>query len=125
MICQQCDHGQRYCADQCRQIAQKNAAKRAQTKYQNSRKGRINNAQRQQRFRQRQKQKDKNVTHLGSPAPNADDLLVEKPCLRTNEQQLQELRSNYRCHFCCKHCGSRCRVGFLKKRTKYPYQSKQ
>ncbi len=122
MVCQRCDRGQRYCAGPCRQLAKKAANQRAQTKYQKSRQGRINNALRQRRFRQRQKENAKKVTHPGSPPGTAGDLLVEKPCRMKNVPIPVPLGTDYCCHFCRERCGTLFRVGFLKKRTTTPYQ---
>ncbi len=124
MICQQCDHGQRYCAEGCRQLARKASSKRANTKYQNSRKGRFNNAERQRRFRQRQKQKSTIVTDQGSPSRSRNDLLIEKLCAHKSTPKMQQIDTGTVCHFCGCLCGPFFRGGFLKKRTTYPYQSK-
>ena len=124
MVCQQCDVGQRYCARGCRQHARKDSCKRAQLKYQNSRKGRLNNAQRQQRFRQRQIEKTKKVTHQTSLSRPANDLLIQKPVADKKIRKKQNIQKHNGCHFCGCRCGPLFRVGFLKKRTTYPYRSK-
>lgn len=124
MVCQQCDTGQRYCARGCRQHARKASCKRAQLKYQNSRKGRVNNAQRQHRFRQRQKEKAKRVTHQTSLSIPANDLLIEKRIANNKAIKKSKRRDYNACHFCGRHCGDLFRMGFLKKRTTYPYRSK-
>jgi beta-N-acetylglucosaminidase len=127
MICQLCDHGQRYCARGCRQHARKDSCKRARIKYQNSRKGRMNNALRQHRFRQRQKEKPKKVTHQTSLSIPVNDLLIGKPIANnkaTKRQKRPKRHDHNVCHFCGRHCGDVFRVGFLKKRTTYPYRSK-
>jgi len=124
MVCQPCDHGQRYCARGCRQHARKDACKRAQLKYQNSRKGRLNNAQRQHRFRQRQKEKPEIVTHQTSLSIPANDLLIEKQIAHHKATKRPKRADHNVCHFCGRHCGDLFRVGFLKKRTTYPYRSK-
>ncbi len=124
MVCQSCDHGQRYCARGCRQRARKESCKRAQIKYQNTRKGRMNNAQRQKCFRQRQKEKVKIVTYQTSPSISVNDLLTPKPV--TDQKTFKKPKTHHQnvCHFCGCHCGPLFRVGFLKKRTTYPYRSK-
>jgi hypothetical protein len=124
MVCQQCDTGQRYCAQGCRQHARKDSCKRAQVNYQNSRKGRMNNARRQQRFRQRQKEKAKKVTHQTSPSSPANDLLTQAFHAGKNNPGRRRIGSDTVCHFCGCRCGPLFRVGFLKKRTTYPYRSK-
>ena len=130
IVCQQCDVGQRYCARGCRQHARKDSCKRAQQKYQNSRKGRMTNAQRQRRFRQRQKvkakakAKAKKVTHQTSLSSSANDLLIQKPVVHKKTRQKPKTHNQNVCHFCSCRCGPLFRVGFLKKRTTYPYRSK-
>jgi len=124
MVCQSCDTGQRYCARGCRQQARKDACKRARLKYQNSRKGRINNARRQQRFRQRQKEKSKIVTDQASLSIPANALLIEKQVSYNNAMTKPKRHQDNACHFCGRQCTDWFRVGFLKKRTMYPYRSK-
>ena len=125
MVCQQCDHGQRYCAEGCRQAARKSTRQRANKKYQNSRQGRFNNAARQKRFRQRQKEKANKVTYQGSPASPPNVPLIEKLCPRQNGEKVQQKPIETVCHFCGCPSGRYFRGGFLKKRTTYPYQSKK
>lgn len=124
MVCQPCDYGQRYCAHGCRQRARKDACKRAQQKYQNSHKGRMTNALRQRRFRQRQKAKLKKVTHQTSLSSSANDLLIQKRVAHKKTPKKPKTHNQNVCHFCGCRCGPLFRVGFLKKRTTYPYRSK-
>jgi hypothetical protein len=134
MVCQHCDHGQRYCAKDCRELARKTSCKRAKEKYQKSHKGRVNNAERQQRFRQKQKeknnlvsyqcQKNQKVTDQGSLSNASSDLLIERPCARKNTLIKQKIVVKPICHFCGCLYPPKFRVGFLKTRTTYPYQSK-
>lgn len=123
MVCQPCDHGQRYCSGQCRKIARRESLKRANKKYQNSLKGRFNNAERQHRFRRRKKLKKKIVTDQGSPTKLSHDLLINKLCIFEKQPKTSPIQANKTCHFCGRPCGSFFRTGFLKKRTIYPYQS--
>jgi len=126
MICQQCDRGQRYCAGECRHIARKISCQRANKKYQNSRQGRFNNAERQSRFRYRKNQYNENkqkVTDQGSPSMPVNDLLIEKHCPQEISEKLQHISTENICHFCGCPCGPFFRGVFLKKRTTYPYQS--
>lgn len=101
IICTRCDRGQRYCAGECRHEARSESRKRAAKKYQSSRAGRFNNADRQRRFRERKKQK---VTHQGSIQKPLHDLL--KTCLtETKKTQTLSLSGfTLRCH----HCGCVC-----------------
>jgi hypothetical protein len=125
ILCQQCDRGQRYCADQCRSIARKTSIKRANKKYQNTTKGRFNNAERQRRFRLSQTQKKKIVTDQGSPSKRSRDLLTVELCALKNRTKVLPILSKTTCHFCGSPIGQFFRVGFLKKRTVYPYISKR
>jgi len=132
MVCQHCDHGQRYCAQGCREVARKTSCKRANTKYQKSLKGRFKNAERQQRFRHKRKenlvrnqlQKTQKVTDQGSLSNASNDLLIEAPCAHKKRLKKQEITVKPICHFCGCLYRAKFRVGFLKARTKYPYQSK-
>ena len=124
MICQQCDHGQRYCANECRQLARKSSLKRCNRKYQNSLKGRFNNAERQRRFRKK-KQLEKRVTDQSSPSKQSRDLLLSKVCALKNRSKIPTFRTKTVCHFCGVPGGPFFRVGFLKKRTIYPCRSKR
>ena len=124
MVCQSCDHGQRYCADGCRELAKKDSEKRANKKYQNSRQGRFKNAERQRRFRQRQKLKAKIVTYQGSPPSLPNDLLIEKFCPPKRKSKIQQTKAEAVCHFCGSPCGPFFRGGFLRKRAANAYQSK-
>jgi len=101
IVCSRCDHGQRYCPDQCRHEARSDSLKRAARKYQSSRAGRFNNAARQQRFRQRQKQK---VTHHGSPENGFNDLLKADLAQPEKAKKPWLTRSTLYCH----HCGAVC-----------------
>ena len=51
IICHHCERGQRYCANGCSKKARKDSVQRAGKKYQKTRRGRFNNAARQQRYR--------------------------------------------------------------------------
>ena len=84
----------------------------------------MNTAHRQQRFRQRQKEKVKIVTHQTSLSIPANALLIEKPVMHKKAVTKLKTRPRHVCHFCGRQCGDLFRVGFLKKRTTYPYRSK-
>lgn len=67
IICRRCDRGQIYCAKGCAQQARRRAQRDAGRRYQTSRRGRLNHAARNRRYRAR----TKNGTHQGSLAkPN-------------------------------------------------------
>ena len=110
IICSHCDHGQRYCAGECRHEARDESTKRATKKYQSTRTGRFKNAARQQRFRQRKQQK---VTHQGSTRKALHDLLK----IRLEETKKTQKRSLPDTACRCHHCGAICdpflRLDFL------------
>lgn len=54
-VCQRCDFGRRYCGEPCRRKARKRDVRRAQRKYAGRPKGRLNNRDRQRRFRMRRR----------------------------------------------------------------------
>ena len=54
-VCQRCDFGRRYCGEPCRRKARKRDVRRARRKYAGSPKGRLNNRDRQRRFRRRRR----------------------------------------------------------------------
>jgi hypothetical protein len=101
IVCRRCDRGQRYCTDGCSQAARKESIKRAGGKYQATRPGRINNAARQQRYRERQQQK---VTHHRSLAIMLRDLLQPLPDELKKVDMPVEPGATVRCH----HCGAVC-----------------
>jgi hypothetical protein len=59
MVCRRCDRGHVYCAKGCAQQARRDSLQRAGARYRSSRRGRLNNAERQRRFRARHQK----VTH--------------------------------------------------------------
>ncbi len=101
IVCSRCDHGQRYCAGNCRHKARSESQKRASEKYQSTRMGRFNNAARQHQFRQRQQQK---VTHQGSVKNRLHGLLKIQLRLPVKAQNPVLPSDIYHCH----HCGGIC-----------------
>ncbi len=110
IICSRCDHGQRYCAGECRHQARTESLKRASKKHQHSRAGRFNNAARQQRFRARQIQK---VTHQGSTSKRLHDLLKTRLTEIKKTQKPSFQNSTCHCHFCGAVCDPFLRQDFL------------
>lgn len=53
------DRGNTYCGLSCSRMARQKSLRSAGKKYQNTRKGKFNNAERQKRYRERQKQLQK------------------------------------------------------------------
>jgi hypothetical protein len=72
IICSCCDRGQVYCNGGCGVWARQRTLQAAGRRYQTSPHGRRQHAARMSRYRSRQKK----VTHHGSPAPAAGDLLA-------------------------------------------------
>ena len=101
IICSRCDRGHRYCAGVCGYQARSESLKRAGQKYQATRTGRFNNADRQQRFRARNQQK---VTHHGSAQKPLHDLLKA----RLTQLEKAITSSSLVPMVVCHHCGSVC-----------------
>jgi len=101
VICSRCDHGQRYCTNGCSQQARKKSLKRSRQKYQNSFRGRCNNAARQKRFRAKKKEK---VTHHTSFKIPRHDVL-SRPLTGMNKSAI---RQKYGKIMICHHCGEQC-----------------
>ncbi len=110
IVCTHCDRGQRYCTDGCSQEARKESIKRARAKYQATRPGRMNNAARQQRYRERQQQK---VTHHRSLAIILRDLLQTVPDEIKRADMPGKTDATVRCHHCGAVCGPFLRSDFL------------
>ena len=110
IICSHCDRGQRYCAGDCRHKARLESTTRATKKYQQSRAGQFNNADRQHRFRQRQKQK---VTHQGSARKPLHGLLKTRLTEIKKTQKPSFSGSTCHCHYCGADCEPFLRLDFL------------
>src|SRR3990167_6477400 len=54
IICSPCDHGQIYCSPDCSRSARKKSCDEAEKRYQQTEKGKLKHALRQQRYRERQ-----------------------------------------------------------------------
>lgn len=112
LICSHCDRGQRYCADDCSQLARAHSLKAAGQRYQTSLLGRYKHAARQRRYRARQTK----VTHQGSPPSAPDDLLPAIPtlCVEVTSPLL------WHCHFCGLLQAQFVRNNFLRRRIRRP-----
>lgn len=55
-ICSNCDYRNKYCGLSCSKMARQKYLRAVRKRYQNSRKGKFNNAKRQKCYRERQKQ---------------------------------------------------------------------
>ncbi len=111
IICHHCDHGQRYCANGCSKKARKDSLHRASKKYQATRRGRFNNALRQQRYRCKKKQK---VTHHSSLKMSLHDVLVKRLMSDKKVANPPHYGKTMRCHHCGKVCSPFLRDDFLR-----------
>lgn len=118
IICSHCDRGHRYCGEHCAQSARRQSRRRAGAKYQSSRRGRVANAARQQRYRECQRQK---VTHQGSPPTNDRDLLPSKLSRHQNSDREGRFLTTtlIYCHFCQRQCDHFVRRDFLRRTSRY------
>jgi hypothetical protein len=82
-ICQRCDHGNVYCAGECADIRRRESLRRAQARYQRSRRGAHRHAERQRRLRARQRQTPQIVTHQGSPSAVTQCIVAVSPLLQS------------------------------------------
>lgn len=108
VVCSDCDRGQIYCGQVCSRPARLESHRAANKRYQQSFKGRMNHASRQQRYRELKKI----VTdHSSMPVMESVVLLsVEIPC---SEPEIQSVVGCDVCHFCKKPVTSFFRYGFL------------
>lgn len=113
VICHHCDRGNVYCGDGCAKSARMDTQRRARTKYQSSRAGRMVNALRQRRYRARQRQK---VTQQGSSLCRLNDVLPLKKNNVYKRKQPAGIVNKpvLRCHFCQCKCDVFLRLDFLR-----------
>ena len=107
VICSHCDRSNIYCSKSCAGLARKASLNAAGKRYQNTRRGRSNHAERQHRYRTRYKK----VTHQGSPEPSSNDPLA------TWSETLASVATTevegIRCHFCGRLCSAFLRLEYL------------
>ena len=116
-VCTSCDRGQRYCCANCRTQARQACQCRASACYQSSRVGSINHARRQRRYRQREQQQpepEQIVTHQGSQAAFAGDLLMPEMELDVIKDQADAAASLRHCHWCGRAISNVRRMGWLR-----------
>lgn len=111
IICHHCDRGQRYCTNGCSEQARKTSTKRASKKYQATRRGRFNNAARQQRYRSQIKQK---VTHHSSLKIALHDVLTKRSAPAKKAVIPPKYEKTMRCHHCGEICSPFLRDDFLR-----------
>ena len=74
-ICSYCDRGRQYCSEGCRQGARRDSLRAAGARYQETRRGRLNHARRQNEYRRRQAAGEK-VTHHGCQSESPSGTVV-------------------------------------------------
>ena len=117
IVCSCCDRGQIYCAGDCARQARRRTVQVAGRRYQASHRGRRMHAARMGRWRARQEK----VTHHGSPALPAGDLLL--PAAMTTPRDAAAPADQLRlpgphCHWCGRSCLPLLRQGFLRRRRR-------
>lgn len=115
LVCSDCDRGQIYCAGDCAPTMRRESIRQEGRRYQRSRRGRFKHAERMRRYRARQE----NVTHQGSPAPAADDLLAvsSTPWGAASSKVIPPTPAPQQCHFCGRPCSTFVRIGPLRHRA--------
>lgn len=119
MLCRLCDRGQVYCAKGCAQQARQDSLRRAGARYRATRRGRLNNALRQRRFRARQQK----VTHHGSvpmAAPAVLPVTLTTPDA-TADLGVQSHTDTLYCHRCGRPCDPYLRRDFLRSPVRQVY----
>jgi hypothetical protein len=112
VICRQCDRGQRYCGRDCARAARRASGRTAGARYQSRRRGRLNHAERQRRYRTRRRK----VTHQGSPPPARSASLPPESrasAVPPGEPAATPPGPGRCCHFCGRACSQLLRLGFL------------
>lgn len=99
ILCRACDRGHVYCGQDCAQAARHASLQRAGARYRCTRRGRLNNAERQRRFRARQQK----VTHHRSVPRSAPAVLPGRAACVSH--QAFAPRSDDRTAIHCWRCG--------------------
>lgn len=122
-ICRRCDRGQRYCAAQCASAARRESLREAGRRYQLTRRGRHVHAARARRYRIRHQF----VTHHGSPASPADDVLPPPPndvaVAPANVVAQASTSGSPRCRRCACALPPFLRTGFVRRRGRCVHPS--
>jgi hypothetical protein len=117
IICRRCDRGQIYCAGVCAGQARRQSLRDAGRRYERTRSGRQNHAERSRRYRAR----GEIVTHQGSPPPPADGVVPigAMAIPRDDATPTEPLRQpTTHCHWCGRPCLPQLRQGFLHRRDR-------
>jgi hypothetical protein len=118
IVCSCCDRGQVYCTGGCAKAARQRTVQRAGRRYQASHRGRRMHAARMSRWRARQQK----VTHHGSPAPPAGDLLAPAAMTATRAAVAPAEQARLpgpHCHWCGRTCLPLLRQRFLRRRRRH------
>lgn len=99
IVCRDCDRGNIYCGIRCSQAARRDSLRRAGARYRRSRHGRLNNAERQRRFRARQQK----VTHHRSVPQSPSAVLAHNPVCPARASF--PTRKDDPSALNCRHCG--------------------
>ena len=122
VVCRACDRGQIYCFDGCAPLARGERQREAARRYQASRRGRFAHAERSRRYRLHRAAAP-NVTHQGSAACRAGDLLHIEVTVRlidtiaaavTRKAMLPASTGPLPCQRCGAHCPGGLRLGFVR-----------
>ena len=122
IVCRSCDRGHVYCTQGCAEQARSDSRRRSARRYQNSRRGRFNNADRQRRYRQRQREK---VTHQGSP-PVIRSAVLPRARRRVeglNKNRPYPLGPSVHCHICRRECSRFLRLGYRRSQKRHRSRS--
>ena len=106
-ICSHCDRGNLYCGKSCADRARSTSLRAAGKRYQRTRRGRFNHAERQRRYRSRSKK----VTHQGSLELPANDPLTTRSEAPSSVVVVED--EAIRCHFCGRLCSGFLRLEYL------------
>lgn len=117
-ICSCCDHGNIYCSRTCAAIARGNSVRQANQRYQNTHRGKLLHAQRQQRYIQQQHDrlngKNEKMTDHGSDIKSdlvSLDSEQEEPRVISEKIDIAQI---IHCYFCGKLCANFLRIDFLR-----------
>jgi hypothetical protein len=99
ILCRACDRGNVYCGKGCAQAARRTSLRRAGVRYRRTRRGRLNNAARQRRYRARQQK----VTHHRSTPRAAPAVLPDNTAYPGHP--MFYTRPDDPTAIYCQHCG--------------------
>lgn len=118
VICRHCDNGQIYCSKECSETARTASARAAEARYQQTRQGKLNHAERQRHYRANQKLETKKVTDQGSADEVTHDV-ISPSTTEVNEVDVVPKGPKLYCHFCHKPISEFLRNDFLVPSERY------